>query len=124
MKRTAKLLAARAAIRDNRIDIDTHVKDQQVLYDRLQAAGWWWSADRGEWVLNTQPQAAPLDSVLIRVWAATGAVQAVADQVVFSLQTSGYKLIDRSQPYQCRPPKDAESRVYLRFLPEQSNGCQ
>jgi hypothetical protein len=59
--------------------------------------------------------------IRIRVWAATEKVADAADAVAEAMPQYGLRLIERSEPYICRPPKQAESRIYLTFVDQDPN---
>ncbi len=42
----------------------------------------------------------------------------ISEGVVDQIQALGLCLAEQSAPYPCRPPKQLESRVYLRLFPE------
>lgn len=91
--------------------------NQEELYQALQKKGYFWDSSAKEWEYHA-PEAAqePTPLVHIRVWADAEVVEAAADEVVEQLRQ--FRLVERSRPYPCRPPKQFESRVYLKFLPE------
>lgn len=93
--------------------------NQDELYERLQKQGYHWNSKAGEWEYH-KPESAndPTPLLYIRVWADADAVEQAADEVSQKL-AGGYALVERSRPYPCRPPKQLESRVYLKFLPKQ-----
>jgi len=93
-----------------------HLNDSKALYRSLNAHNWYWNSKVGVWERGSRAQK-PTDLVRVRVWAATEVVEQAADDVAFSLLNSDYQLVERSEPYVCRPPKQLESRIYLRFLP-------
>lgn len=115
MKRTAKLLAAQATVLANNIPVNMY-ETADLIYSELQRAGWWWQSKTGKWERGEAAQPA-MDDVMVRVWAATGETleMAVNDVVAGVEECLRLKLVERSEPYQCRPPKQNESRVYLRF---------
>lgn len=115
MKKTRKYTGALSAAQAAGISTDG---DQEALYQRLAQAGYFWESTRGQWTY-TAPEAAdpPTPLILVRIWAATDRVAAEAQREIDGRLAVGYQLIERSDPYVCRPPKQAESRVYLKFLP-------
>ena len=92
--------------------------DQESLYQRLAEAGYFWDSGAGIWQY-AEPTAAdePTPLIRVRVWAASEIVAREAQREVADWQARGYTLVERSDPYICRPPKQRESRVYLAFLP-------
>ncbi len=91
--------------------------EQENLYSFLQDAGHFWNSDSKQWEYHPPEEAdPPTKLVMVRVWAAADEVQAAALKVAATLQP--WRLIEQSKPYPCRPPKQKEARVYLKFLPE------
>ena len=89
---------------------------QEELYTELNRLGFYWDAKKQLWKRDDQ-LADPASEVLrIRVWAAAEKVEQLAEIAIESMQQYGLKLIERSNPYPCRPPKQADSRIYLSFI--------
>jgi hypothetical protein len=108
--RTALKLAE--AILDHPFDPN----DQKVLYRRLGEHNYFFDSKSKVWEKG-EPANPPTDLVRVRVWAKAEHIEQVADKLVSELSDGDYRLIERSEPYPCRPPKQLESRVYLTFLP-------
>ena len=89
----------------------------ESLYSTLNQQNFFWESGEGRWVPGSEPEAAT-ELIRIRVWAESSKVQEVANTVVRRLSGAGYALVEKSEPYICRPPKQAESRVYLTFKEE------
>lgn len=94
---------------------------QEQLYQELNRLGWWWNSKVQKWEHNEQLAVPPTDLIRIRVWAAADEVAQAAAAVIEGLEQFDLKLLERTEPYPCRPPKQAESRIYLTF---QENGEQ
>ena len=93
--------------------------NQERLYDHLQGAGFFWNSANKEWEEHDQRDAdEPTGLIMIRVWADSDIVEDVADDVV-SRTKNILTLVEKSKPYICRPPKQLEARVYLRFIPKE-----
>ncbi len=90
--------------------------DNKALYRALNAHNWYWNSKMEAWELGESAQK-PTDLIRVRVWAATEVVRQAADDVAYELLNRNYELVERSEPYECRPPKQLESRIYLAFLP-------
>ncbi len=60
----------------------------------------------------------PTELIRLRVWADARFVEQVADECVFAVAAKGLRLVEKSDPYNCRPPKQLEARVYLSFMKE------
>jgi len=96
--------------------MDPPAKNQEALYAMLEAAGLFWDSDEGEWIEVEQEKAdPPSELVRLRVWAAGELVSGLADDLEQAMRRCDYRLVERSKPYLCRPPKVLESRVYLTF---------
>lgn len=93
--------------------------DQNALYAALNAANFFWDSGDQRWVPGSAPDPAT-DLIRIRVWAARESVADAAEMLVRRFTRDGFVLVERSEPYPCRPPKQLESRIYLTFMPEQS----
>lgn len=92
--------------------------NQEELYDTLQHAGWFWDSDAGCWEYHDATEAdPPTPLVHIRVWAGLDSVKSAADVVIKTVTAKKLKLVERSKIYPCRPPKQLEGRIYLKFMP-------
>lgn len=93
--------------------------DAEQLYAHLRAGNRFWNSDTGEWEYHDPAEAKPpMEGVAIRVWAATEHAAKAAQALAHALHlVYGWRLIETSEPYQCRPPQQLESRVYMKFLP-------
>lgn len=100
---------------EQRIPITT---EQETLYSNLNQAGYFWDSSRKEWQYH-EPEAAdePTKMIMVRVWANSEIIEDVAAKVAEGARKH-WVMIEKSPPYQCRPPKQGESRVYLKFLPK------
>ncbi len=113
-KMTAKYSGARQTALHENISLNG---DQEALYKRLNESGIWWDSKAGQWVkFSSVPADEPTPKIMVRIWAAEGQIKEAVDNVVRGLRGK-CKLINRSDPYPCRPPKQKEIRVYLEFLP-------
>ena len=113
-KLTKKYSAAMIAAQKHNIPMNGN---QEELYASLNKAGMIWDSNQSKWLDITNEHADPASDVLrVRVWAKTEDVEKQAGHIMQALLSSGYILVERSQPYVCRPPKQLESRVYLSFL--------
>lgn len=115
-KMTAKYGGAVAAARSKGIPISD---DQEELYQALSKAGFMWDSELKTWYdISKVPADEPTDLLHVRVWARTENVEAQARLIVRTMTSGGYRLVEKSEPYVCRPPKHRESRVYLTFIDE------
>lgn len=93
--------------------------NQEDVYQALNQAGYHWNSETNAWEQWTdEPADQPTEFVMVRVWAAAETVGDVTDDLVRAMRKAGARLMERSNPYPCRPPKQQEARVYLKFLPE------
>ncbi len=114
-KMTAKYKAALAAARLGGIKIPQD--DAEELYNDLADAGYLWDARAGAWLkLADEPADEPSEILMIRCWWDLETVPEVADLVAEALKKQGFRLVKRSDPYPCHPPKHLEGRIYLEFL--------
>ena len=91
--------------------------NQEKLYDYLQNAGYFWNSKAKQWEYHPPEKAdPPTELVMVRVWADADQVDDAARRVAAALLP--WRLIEQSKPYPCRPPKQKESRIYLKFLAE------
>jgi len=111
-KRTVKYLQALEYVEYLGI---TDVSDQEALYRSLQERGYFWDVEEKVWKRTSQPADPPTQLIRIRVWSESTKIEETANRILTVLQDSGFELIERSQPYVCRPPKHLESRIYLSF---------
>lgn len=114
MRRTGKYVAAEAIA--ERFEWDLVLCDstnQNDLYNLLQKHGWMWDSKTGKWIyLPEIPATKPTQDVMVRVWTDLKKVDGAADKVVENMPMT---LVERSEARVCRPPKQLEGRVYLRF---------
>ncbi len=115
-KMTAKYSGAVGIAHRKRIGISG---DQEELYALLAKAGFWWDSQLQTWSeVSNEAADEPSNLLRVRVWAKTKDVESQARLIVRTLTSGGYRLVEQSQPYICRPPKQLESRVYLTFMRE------
>ena len=112
-RRTAKYIGASEFARSKNIPV---TDDQEALYAALGKAGILYDKMQGWYDVSKEPAEPPSDVLRVRVWAKTGDVEAQAQLIVQALKNEGYELLEQSQPYFCRPPKQLESRIYLSFI--------
>ena len=113
-KQTAKYVAACSTLRKIK---QSTAGDQEAAYKRLQDAGFMWNSKSQIWMsLGNEPADKPTKLIYCRVWAAADVVAEVADLVEDAMKARAVMLIERSNPYPCRPPKQLESRIYLKFI--------
>jgi hypothetical protein len=94
---------------------------QEQLYQSLAASGYYWNAKEKSWEYLDQEADAPTELIRVRVWADARFVEQAADDFVAAISGKGMRLLERSEVYNCRPPKQLEARVYLSFMKEPEN---
>jgi hypothetical protein len=88
---------------------------QAGLYELLTCNGYMWDSKTGKWLFLPEMDAdAPSPLIKVRVWADALAVDMVAREIVTEMGNY-LTLVERSEVYPCRPPKQKEGRVYLTF---------
>ncbi|MCB0207700.1 MAG: hypothetical protein KDJ52_00130 [Anaerolineae bacterium] len=94
--------------------------DQETLYALLQENGYFWDSRTKSWD-HFEPEEAddPTPLIYVRVWADEEIIHEAADDIVRT-NKKHWQLVERSDPYRCRPPKQREARIYLRFLPKRN----
>ena len=89
----------------------------EVAYKILIDAGYQWDGKKQKWIKLASVPGDPASPIIrIRVWAEAYKVEGVASQVCAAMTGKGYRLLEQSIAYPCRPPKQAESRIYLSFI--------
>lgn len=118
MKQTAKYKAA--TILSQKLSLP-QTEDSRDLYRLLNDNGWYWDEQSG-WIEKLQPPHPPSKLVRVRVWASCDRLEAEAKAIADALiEIHDYELVEKSDPYPCRPPSQQDSRVYLTFLPPKNN---
>lgn len=91
--------------------------DQPQTYQILQEAGYQWNSKASGWeLLASQPANDPSPFIRFRIWADAEIVPDLADDMIRLAAGLGLVLVEKSQPYPCRPPQQLEARVYLTFV--------
>ena len=110
IKRTRKYLKAL----ESAPDFSHQTSDE--LYEYLIAQGYYWDANCGLWIQaadqNNDP---PSTQIKVRLWADKSQVEGIAEKAIEALTDQGFRFIEKSIPYPCRPPKANDARVYLTF---------
>lgn len=92
--------------------------DQEAAYGALRDAGYLWDSTEKTWIkLADEPADPATPFVMVRVWADSEVVAEAADVVSEALTQKGFLLVEASPAYPCRPPKQLESRIYLKMMP-------
>ncbi len=114
-KRTKKYVAAEAMLRRLGVAVFGY-RSAETFYEVLAEKGYQWNSETGIWE-NWQAMDAdqPTELIRVRAWARAEVVEMIADGVVESMLAAGLRLVERSSPYPCRPPKQLESRIYITF---------
>lgn len=90
--------------------------ESSQLYQKLQDSGYYWDSNCSSWVFAPGETNDPATTLIrVRVWADKNRVNEEADLLSEVFTDAGKRLLERSEPYICRPPKANEARVYLVF---------
>jgi hypothetical protein len=90
--------------------------DQEELYHHLQMTGYFWNSAAGQWEYTDPAQADPPgELIMVRVWFSGEHVRQAARALAAAVERAGWRMVEISEPYQCRPPKQKEARVYMKF---------
>lgn len=117
-KMTAKYSSALDIVRFKGLKIAQN-GNQEELYQALQKVGFFWDSNIKRWEEHDIEQAEePTKLLMVRVWADAEIVEDMADDLV-RISKKWFELVEKSPVYPCRPPKQREGRVYLKFLPKQ-----
>lgn len=117
---TAKYKAAIRTYHNARLNGIIQTNNQEELYELLQSNGYFWNSQAKKWPYHDAAQADPPTTlVMVRVWAKLEIVESLAREVVAICDD--WHLVEQSKVYPCRPPKQKEGRVYLKFLPNQED---
>jgi hypothetical protein len=90
-------------------------ENQETVYSELNEAQYYWQSDRQDWILINTPADAPTELIKVRVWSDHTKVEGAAYQLRLAMEDQGYKFVEQSERYKCRPPKQLESRIYMTF---------
>lgn len=121
-KMTAKYSKALNAYRQTSQGLE-RLDDQDSLYAYLQGEGYFWDSAAKRWDYHEPADADnPTPMIMIRLWADGEIIEEVADDLINLVKRSKlpWTLLERSTPYGCRPPKQREGRIYLKFLPKEA----
>jgi len=95
--------------------------NQEEIYDRLNQQSYYWDSALKNWIKNDTPADSPTELIRVRVWADSRFVELIAQDCIQSLASKGFRCVDKSEPFPCRPPKQLESRIYLSFQKNPDN---
>jgi hypothetical protein len=95
--------------------------DAEMLYAHMRGLNHWWNSEAKVWEYHDPAEAnPPMEGIAIRVWADARHAEKAAVAVAHALRAVyGWRLVETSAPYPCRPPEQLESRVYLKFMPKE-----
>lgn len=116
-KLTAKYRSASDTARVD-LGLSGPFNDQETLYRDLQDAGYFWDSKAKSWDYFEPADANPPSKmIMVRCWADLEIIEEVADEITSKVKRH-WELMERSTVYPCRPPKQLEGRIYLKFLPK------
>lgn len=94
-----------------------HEMDAEAAYKKLADAGYLWDSKQGLWIkLADQPSDPASPMIRVRVWAPQGESAEVAGYISQAMRRAGFRVVEQSDPYPCRPPKQLEERTYVSYL--------
>lgn len=117
-KNTAKYSGACQKANELNIPIGQH---QEELYQALNSQGFYWNSKEKSWEKLDEEADPPTELIRIRVWTDARFVEKVANECIESLAQKGMRLVEKSEVFKCRPPKQLEARIYLTFQKEPEN---
>lgn len=117
-KQTAKYSTACRKASDLNISIGNH---QEELYQALNSQRFYWNSKEKVWEHLDEEANPPTELIRIRVWTDARFVEKAANDCIEALSKQGMRLVERSDVFTCRPPKQLEARVYLTFQKEPEN---
>ena|SRR4028119_1794730 len=120
-KQTAKYASACKKAESLKIPVGQH---QEELYQALNTQGWYWNSQEKLWEKLDEDADPPTELIRVRIWADSRFVEQFAKDCIESMSQRGLRLIEKTEPYRCRPPKQLESRIYLTFQKEPENTVQ
>lgn len=89
---------------------------QDELYKKLNRLGYFWDAKNRQWIRDDRLAEPAMEGLKIRLWASNEEINEYAELIQQLLIENGYRIVDTSEPYPCRPPKQNESRIYLTVI--------
>lgn len=110
IKRTRKYLKALE------VSADFSHGTSDELYQHMIAQGYYWDENCGLWIQGAdQKNDPPSTQIKVRLWADKNQVENISNKVIEAVTDQGFRFIEKSIPYPCRPPKANDARVYLTF---------
>lgn len=88
---------------------------QDELYAELNRLGYYWDSKKKVWIRDNTLPGEATKLIHVRVWADATKVEDAAALFIENAESMGLELLEKSPPKPCRPPKQLESRVYLKF---------
>lgn len=119
-RKTKKFVAAMSALHDLGMQVSRGWwgMPAEQAYGLLQKHGLVWDSKQGRWLsVADEPADEASRLVRVRVWADRELVEDWTDDIVRFLERAGWDMVDRSEVYTCRPPKQLEGRIYLQMMP-------
>lgn len=93
----------------------THLSSNE-LYSYLQDKGYFWDSNMSRWVYTPGEQNDPASQLIkIRVWYDRNQVKDVVEKLTELMTDVGFRSVESSSIYPCRPPKANDGRIYLTF---------
>lgn len=112
IRRTIKYI--RASEQSEAQNFEHETCDQ--LYEHLQGLGYYWDNNCQSWIYSpAEENDPPSTTIKIRLWFDKHQVNDVSNKLIELMESDGYRLIEKSTLYPCRPPQANDARIYLRF---------
>jgi hypothetical protein len=112
VRQTRKLVTAISLYHD--LGLSKSYDSQDELYSLLNECNHFWNSQEKRWVDGGTPDP-PTNAIWVRVMSDAKIVSEIASVVAEAIAPYEIDLIDRSDLYPCRPPKQNDARVYLTF---------
>jgi len=89
----------------------------EELYAAIEAAGYMWDSEKGQWLDLTKMPAQPASKqIMVRVWTDKDKVGAVTQHLIEKMMPAYELLTPTSKIYPCRPPQHNDGRIYMAFV--------
>lgn len=101
-------------------------ENREELYQQLNSHSYFWNSEKKDWEKISTKADPPTELIKIRIWADARITESVASELIEALAKKGLRVMNCSEPYLCRPPKNLESRIYMDLTknPEECNNPQ
>lgn len=94
---------------------------QEQLYQELNRLGWFWDSKKQQWIRDDRIAEPASNLIKIRLWANKDKVEQLSEILQEALAPYGIKVLEKSEPYLCRPPQQNDARIYITLQGEDEN---